>query len=98
MFYALISVSALYRIFPRDVSTKNETEVTHLGDVVHHRVKRWKVNFKLISHYVFYLSIIHINYLSNSYATLKRFSPCSINGHFTVTYSYQNSSARKLVV
>ena len=57
MFYALISVSALYRIFPRDVSTKNETEVTHLGDVVHHRVKRWKVNFKLLSHYVFYLLI-----------------------------------------
>ena len=57
MFYTLISVSALLGIFPRDVSTKNETEVTHLGDVVHHRVKRWKVNFKLLSHYVFYLLI-----------------------------------------
>ena len=28
--------------------TKNKTEVTHLGDVVYHRVKRWKVNFKLL--------------------------------------------------
>ena len=100
LFYTLISVSGLYGIFPRDVSTKNETEVTHLGDVVHHRVKRWKVNFTLLSHYVFYLSIIHIIYqtLSNSSATLKRFSTCFINGHFTVKYSYQNSSARKLVV
>ena len=57
MFYTLISVSALPGILPRDVSTKNETEVTHLGDVVDHRVKRWKVNFKLLSHYVFYLLI-----------------------------------------
>ena len=57
MFYTLISVSALPGILPRDVSTKNETEVTHLGDVVHHRVKRWKDNFKFLSHYFFYLSI-----------------------------------------
>ena len=60
MFYTLISVSALLGIFTRDVSTKNEIEVTaRLGDVVHYRVKRWEVNFKLLPHYVFYLSIKH---------------------------------------
>ena len=38
---------------------------------------------------------IDSHYLSNSSAALKRFSTCSINGHFTVKYSYQSSSARK---